>query len=142
MARIQIITLDDNPLDREIMKIACGILDIDCESYGKYEEFIYNCPYYDGCILDYLMPRKNGIQVAQDIRKILPNYPIMFMTGMDESSDEWAAMDQFGIVTRKGLIDSTMDSLKKFIRQINASGYKKQVKFAQKTDGSVLDQKQ
>jgi DNA-binding response OmpR family regulator len=46
--------------------------------------------YYDICILDVMMPKKDGFTLAKDIRKINPNTPIIFATakGMMEDKTE------------------------------------------------------
>ncbi len=36
---------------------------------------------FDGCILDVKMPIKDGFSLAEDIRELSPNIPILFLTG-------------------------------------------------------------
>ncbi len=36
---------------------------------------------FDGCILDVKMPLKDGFSLAEDIRQLNPNIPILFLTG-------------------------------------------------------------
>ena len=36
---------------------------------------------FDGCILDVRMPLKDGFSLAEDIRQLNPNIPILFLTG-------------------------------------------------------------
>jgi len=36
---------------------------------------------FDGCILDVRMPFKDGFSLAEDIRQLNPNIPILFLTG-------------------------------------------------------------
>ena len=35
---------------------------------------------YDMCVLDVMMPRKDGFSLAQDIRNVNPEMPIIFLT--------------------------------------------------------------
>ncbi|MDR0733041.1 MAG: response regulator transcription factor [Dysgonamonadaceae bacterium] len=42
---------------------------------------------YDLCILDVMMPKKDGFALAQDIRKIDPEIPIIFLTAKNMKDD-------------------------------------------------------
>jgi len=42
---------------------------------------------YDLCILDVMMPKKDGITLAQDIRRISPEVPIIFLTAKTLKED-------------------------------------------------------
>jgi DNA-binding response OmpR family regulator len=42
---------------------------------------------YDLCILDVMMPKKDGFALAQDIRKINPEIPIIFLTAKNLKDD-------------------------------------------------------
>ena len=41
----------------------------------------YKMGTFDGCILDVRMPFKDGFSLAEDIRQLSPNIPILFLTG-------------------------------------------------------------
>ncbi|MDR2362118.1 MAG: response regulator transcription factor [Prevotellaceae bacterium] len=42
---------------------------------------------YDICILDVMMPKKDGITLAQEIRQVAPLVPIMFLTSKSQHDD-------------------------------------------------------
>lgn len=42
---------------------------------------------YDICILDIMMPKKDGFQVAKEIREINSDIPIIFLTARDQKED-------------------------------------------------------
>lgn len=50
-----------------------------------YKAFTNNS--YDFCILDIMMPKKDGFSLAQDIRKLNSNVPILFLTAKTLKED-------------------------------------------------------
>lgn len=52
-----------------------------------YKEFVKNPHDYDICVLDVMMPRKDGFSLAQDIRAINPEMPIIFLTAKTMKED-------------------------------------------------------
>lgn len=50
-----------------------------------YKAFTNNS--YDFCILDIMMPKKDGFSLAQDIRKLNSNVPILFLTAKTSKED-------------------------------------------------------
>lgn len=57
---------------------------------GKEGLMQFNKEQYDLCLLDVMMPKKDGFELARDIRKINPDVPIVFLTakGMQEDKVE------------------------------------------------------
>ena len=57
---------------------------------GKEGLMQFNKEKYDLCLLDVMMPKKDGFELAKDIRKIDPDVPIVFLTakGMQEDKVE------------------------------------------------------
>lgn len=57
---------------------------------GKEGLMQFNKESYDLCLLDVMMPKKDGFELAKDIRKIDPDVPIVFLTakGMQEDKVE------------------------------------------------------
>jgi len=43
---------------------------------------------YDLCLLDVMMPKKDGFSLAEDIRKINPTVPIVFLTAKEMTEDK------------------------------------------------------
>lgn len=50
-----------------------------------YREFMHNK--FDICILDVMMPIKDGFTLAADIKKVNPNIPIIFLTAKQTKDD-------------------------------------------------------
>lgn len=55
---------------------------------GKEGLMQFNKAKYDLCLLDVMMPKKDGFELARDIRKIDPNIPIVFLTAKDMEADK------------------------------------------------------
>lgn len=64
----------------------------------KYKVFLYNdgqqaliafrTQQVDICVLDIMMPKKDGFSLAEDIRKINPTIPIVFLTAREQKEDK------------------------------------------------------
>ena len=52
---------------------------------------------YDLCVLDVMMPKKDGFTLAQEIRSINPDIPIIFLTAKTLKED---ILEGFKIVSR------------------------------------------
>ncbi|MEO0403336.1 MAG: response regulator transcription factor [Bacteroidota bacterium] len=57
---------------------------------GKEGLMQFNKHSYDLCLLDVMLPKKDGFSLAKDIKKVNPEMPIIFLTakGMDEDKIE------------------------------------------------------
>ncbi len=55
---------------------------------GKEGLLQFNKESYDLCILDVMMPKKDGFSLAEDIRKINEDVPLMFLTAKDNAEDK------------------------------------------------------
>ena len=51
------------------------------------KEFMRSSQEYDICLLDVMMPRKDGFSLAQDIRSLSPEIPIIFLTAKTLKED-------------------------------------------------------
>ncbi len=60
-----------------------------CDLYGDGEEGLkaYLKGHYDFCILDVMMPRKDGFSTAQEIRALNADVPIIFLTAKSLKED-------------------------------------------------------
>jgi len=59
--------------------------DLYADGEAGYRGFIAHT--YDVCILDIMMPKKDGLTLAQDIRLINPDIPILFLTAKTLKED-------------------------------------------------------
>jgi len=55
---------------------------------GKEGLLQFNKERYDLCLLDIMMPKKDGFSLAEDIRKINEDVPIVFLTAKDNAEDK------------------------------------------------------
>jgi len=55
---------------------------------GKEGLMQFNKETYDLCLLDVMMPKKDGFSLAEDIRKINQNIPIVFLTAKGMAEDK------------------------------------------------------
>lgn len=55
---------------------------------GKDGLLSFNKDQYDLCLLDVMLPKKDGFSLAEDIRKIDKNIPIIFLTAKDLAEDK------------------------------------------------------
>jgi len=107
MMRLNILVAEDNEftskqyktiLEKRGHRVTLTKDGVDCvDQYAneaKYSELFRKEKYppYDFVLLDHNMPRKKGAEVAQDILKIKPTQPIIFLSafgqGILKSSDE------------------------------------------------------
>lgn len=55
---------------------------------GKEGLLQFNKESYDLCLIDVMMPKKDGFSLAEDIRKINADVPIVFLTARGEAEDK------------------------------------------------------
>lgn len=60
--------------------------DLEKDGFAGFQKF-YNSG-YDICILDVMLPKKDGFTLAEDIRKIDNNVPILFLTAKSLTEDK------------------------------------------------------
>lgn len=61
-------------------------VDLEKDGYSGFQKF-YNSG-YDLCILDIMLPKKDGFELAEDIRKIDDQVPILFLTAKSMTEDK------------------------------------------------------
>lgn len=123
--QIRLLVLDDQIIDREITKLACGMIYVHCDSTGDIDYFIENFEKYDGAILDYSMPEKNGAEIAEIMRKKDPAYPLIFRSNWPEGSRQYHAMQSFGPIIKKDTQAKTLEILQDFVSKIYDGRMKK-----------------
>jgi len=70
---------------REYLQAKGYITDLFSDGEAGYRGFISGT--YDICVLDVMMPKKDGFTLAQDIRAIDPDIPILFLTAKTLKED-------------------------------------------------------
>lgn len=78
--RILLCEDDENlgTLLREFLQAKGFDADLCVDGEQGYEAFLKN--QYDMCVLDVMMPKKDGFTLAQDIKSLNPDMPIIFLT--------------------------------------------------------------
>ena len=63
---------------REYLQAKGYVAELCLDGEAGYKEFLKNK--YDICVLDVMMPKKDGFTLAQEIRQANPDIPIIFLT--------------------------------------------------------------
>jgi two-component system, OmpR family, response regulator len=87
MTRVLLVEDDENlgTLLREYLKAKGFATDLASDGLKGYDHFMQN--EYDICILDIMMPYKDGISLAKDIRTINSEIPVIFLTAKSMHDD-------------------------------------------------------
>jgi len=62
--------------------------DVVLKTDGKEGLLAFNEKSYDLCLLDVMLPKKDGFSLAEDIKKINPEMPIVFLTAKSLTEDK------------------------------------------------------
>ncbi|MCX8470809.1 MAG: hypothetical protein RLZZ118_1656 [Bacteroidota bacterium] len=83
----------------------------------------FNKNYYDLCLFDVMLPQKDGISLAQAVRRKNDHIPILFITAKNMSEDKMAGFkagaDDY--ITKPFNIDELLARIEVFIRRTKAS---------------------
>ena len=81
---------------------------------------------YDICILDIMMPKKDGLTLAQDIRLINPNIPILFLTAkiMKEDILEGFKMGADDYITKPFSMEELLFRIEAILRRVKGKKQK------------------
>ena len=66
---------------REYLQAKGYVTDLFSDGEAGYKGFTKGK--YDLCVLDVMMPKKDGFTLAQEIRSINPDIPVIFLTAQD-----------------------------------------------------------
>lgn len=80
---------DENlgPLLCEFLNAKNYITELFTDGEEGYNAFIANPDKWDICVLDIMMPKKDGFELAQDIRGLKPGMPVIFLSAKTMSED-------------------------------------------------------
>lgn len=89
MARTKIIYVEDEPFLGRIVKESLESRDFDVRMVtdGKLVMTAFEETKPDICVLDIMLPNKDGYSIAQSIRQINPAVPIIFVTAKTQTED-------------------------------------------------------
>jgi DNA-binding response OmpR family regulator len=90
MNRPNILVIDDEEMMFNLLKITLTPLGFDFVKGSQLEDFnaLIESSNIKAVLLDYLMPKKNGIQVAEEIRQKYSSLPIIFLTSKQMTNEE------------------------------------------------------
>lgn len=89
MSKIKILYVEDEPFLGRIVKESLESRDYEVVMIadGKMAQSAFEKNRPDICVLDIMLPTKDGYAIAKDIRKINPDTPIIFVTAKNQTED-------------------------------------------------------
>lgn len=89
MSKIKILYVEDEPFLGRIVKESLESRDYEVVMIadGKMAQSAFEKNRPDICVLDIMLPTKDGYAIAKDIRKINPGTPIIFVTAKNQTED-------------------------------------------------------
>ncbi len=86
---IKVLYVEDEVFLGKIVKETLGTrgFDVVMESDGADVVRIFEDEQPDICILDVMLPHKSGFEIAEDIRKLNDDIPIIFLTAKTQTDD-------------------------------------------------------
>lgn len=89
MSRIKILYVEDEPFLGRIVKESLESRDyqVHMATEGNLAVSLFEQAQPDICVLDIMLPQKDGYTIAREIRKINPAVPIIFVTAKTQTED-------------------------------------------------------
>lgn len=89
MSKIKILYVEDEPFLGRIVKESLESRDFEVVMVndGKLAQAAFEKSDPDICVLDIMLPTKDGYSIANDIRKVNPVTPIIFVTAKNQTED-------------------------------------------------------
>lgn len=89
MSKTKILYIEDEPFLGRIVKESLEVRDFDVRMVtdGKLVMNVFEEARPDICVLDIMLPNKDGYSIAQSIRQINPTIPIIFVTAKTQTED-------------------------------------------------------
>lgn len=89
MVKIKVLYVEDEPALGRIVKesLESRQLDVYMVADGAHVMETYRKIQPDVCVLDIMLPNKDGYAVAREIRKLSPEVPIIFLTAKTQTED-------------------------------------------------------
>jgi DNA-binding response OmpR family regulator len=86
----KVMLVEDSQNLRFVLRDYLEMLDFDVVDFGDGESAskAFNKGHFDICILDVMMPDKDGFTLIQEIKKIDPNIPVIFLTAKTTKEDK------------------------------------------------------
>lgn len=89
MSKIKILYVEDEPFLGRIVKESLESRDFEVimTTNGQQAQGLFELNKPDICVLDVMLPSKDGYSIAKDIRNVSPNTPIIFVTAKTQTED-------------------------------------------------------
>lgn len=89
MSKIKILYVEDEPFLGRIVKESLESRDFEVVMVndGKLAQGAFEKNKPDICVLDIMLPSKDGYSIAKDIRQVNPGTPIIFVTAKNQTED-------------------------------------------------------
>jgi DNA-binding response OmpR family regulator len=89
MSKIKILYVEDEPFLGRIVKESLESRDFEVlmVNDGKLANGVFEKNLPDICVLDIMLPSKDGYAIAKDIRQVKPDTPIIFVTAKNQTED-------------------------------------------------------
>lgn len=89
MAKTKILYVEDEPFLGRIVKesLESREFDVHMVTDGKHAVSTFTDIKPDICVLDIMLPTKDGFSIAKEIRQISPSAPIIFVTAKNQTDD-------------------------------------------------------
>jgi DNA-binding response OmpR family regulator len=89
MSKIKILYVEDEPFLGRIVKesLESRHFEVHMVTDGQQAQRVFERDKPDICVLDVMLPSKDGYAIAKDIRQINPNVPIIFVTAKNQTED-------------------------------------------------------
>jgi DNA-binding response OmpR family regulator len=89
MSKTKILYVEDEPFLGRIVKESLEVRDFEVRMVtdGKLVQSVFEELHPDICVLDVMLPNKDGYAIAQDIRKLNATIPIIFVTAKTQTED-------------------------------------------------------
>jgi DNA-binding response OmpR family regulator len=89
MSKIKILYVEDEPFLGRIVKESLESRDFEVlmVSDGKFAQGVFEKNKPDICVLDIMLPTKDGYSIAKEIRQVSPGTPIIFVTAKNQTED-------------------------------------------------------
>lgn len=92
---MKILLVEDNHDIRETLRenLESELFTVDCTDNGECGSYMARTNYYDLIVMDYMMPRKNGLRACKEIRQSNKNAPIIMISVCDKIPEKIALLE-------------------------------------------------
>jgi two-component system copper resistance phosphate regulon response regulator CusR len=92
---MKILLVEDNHDIRETLRenLESELFTVDCVNNGESGSYMARTNYYDLIVMDYMMPRRNGLQVCKEIREAGKSAPIIMISVCDKVPEKVALLE-------------------------------------------------